>query len=502
MNEYDVAIIGSGLGGLVCGAILSMEGYRVCVLEKNRQTGGCLQTYSRDKTIIDTGVHYIGALGEGQTLNRIFSYLGIMQDLKLKQLDDDGFDIICFGDEQHEYKLAQGYARYKASLLQDFPEEEAAIDAYCDKIRAVCDKFPLYNLRKGDHAEKEDVLGIDTATWIAGITGNVRLQQVLAGNNLLYAGVAGQTPFYIHALITNSYIESAWKCIDGGSQIARLLGRRILANGGVIKKNSKVTAIAAPDKEATHIVLEDGSIIKAKYFISGLHPAQTIAMTESPLLRPAYRHRMAEQENTIGPFLVNVVLRKKTVPYFNHNYYYHTHNNAWDGIAYRHEEWPLTYALFAGAISKDPEYAETVTIMTYMRYADVCQWADTFNTDTYPSARDEVYQSFKKEKAEALLDLVARRSPWIKEHRLSYYVATPLTYRDYQGTADGSMYGIAKDHKTPYRTFIPARTKIPNLFLTGQNLNLHGILGVTISALSTCAELMDIEQLLERINKA
>ena len=35
MSKYDIIIIGSGLGGLECGAILSKEGYNVCVLEKN-----------------------------------------------------------------------------------------------------------------------------------------------------------------------------------------------------------------------------------------------------------------------------------------------------------------------------------------------------------------------------------------------------------------------------------------------------------------------------------
>ena len=40
-------IVGSGLGGLECASILSKEGYSVCVLEKNHQIGGNLQTFSR-----------------------------------------------------------------------------------------------------------------------------------------------------------------------------------------------------------------------------------------------------------------------------------------------------------------------------------------------------------------------------------------------------------------------------------------------------------------------
>ena len=56
-KEYDIVIIGSGLGGLVAGNIFAKEGYSVCILEKNNQYGGNLQTFVREKTIFDTGVH-------------------------------------------------------------------------------------------------------------------------------------------------------------------------------------------------------------------------------------------------------------------------------------------------------------------------------------------------------------------------------------------------------------------------------------------------------------
>ena len=62
MSKYDIIIIGSGLGGLECGAILSKEGYHVCVLEKNELFGGCFQTYQRGGHRMDTGIHYIGSL--------------------------------------------------------------------------------------------------------------------------------------------------------------------------------------------------------------------------------------------------------------------------------------------------------------------------------------------------------------------------------------------------------------------------------------------------------
>ena len=120
-THYDVVIIGSGLGGLVSGNILAKEGYSVCVLEKNNQYGGNLQTFVRKKTIFDTGVHYIGGLSEGQNLYQYFKYLNIIDDLNLKKLDEDGFDIVTFDNDDNEYKYSQGYDKFIQNLLIQFP---------------------------------------------------------------------------------------------------------------------------------------------------------------------------------------------------------------------------------------------------------------------------------------------------------------------------------------------------------------------------------------------
>ena len=127
-----------------------------------------------------------------------------------------------------------------AKLVADFPDEENAIRQYCDKIREVCSKFPLYNLRSGGESdEKASVLEIDTKAFIESLTGNEKLQAVLAGNNPLYAGQGDKTPFYVHALILNSYIESSYKCVDGGSQISKFLAKKIREKGGVINAIQK-----------------------------------------------------------------------------------------------------------------------------------------------------------------------------------------------------------------------------------------------------------------------
>ncbi len=141
-------------------------------------------------------------------------------------------------------------------------------------------------------------------------------------------------------------------------------------------------------------------------------------------------------------------------------------------------------------------------VMAYMRYEETREWEDSYNTVAKSSPRGQAYEAFKKAKAEKLIDALEVRMPGIKENIESYYTSTPLTYRDYIGTVDGAIYGIQKDYKDPLRTFISAKTKVPNLYLTGQNLNMHGVLGVTISAISTCGELLGKANLMEKVIKA
>src|ERR671912_1492338 len=281
MEKFDVIIIGAGIGGLIAANLLAKEGYKVCVLEKNKQIGGALQVYVRNRVIFDTGVHYLGGLDKGQNLYQIFRYLDIIDKLKLKKMDDV-FDTILIRNDEREYKMAQGYEKFIETLGSDFPDDKPAIRTYCEKLKEICDKFPLYNLRSGgSYEEKAEVMGLDAKTYIASITSNEKLQAVLAGNNLLYAGQPEKTPFYVHALILNSYIESSWKCMDGGSQISKLLRRNIHQLGGVVKIHSEVTSIIEENGCITHVKLKDGSVLSADSFISNVHPAQTLDMMES-----------------------------------------------------------------------------------------------------------------------------------------------------------------------------------------------------------------------------
>lgn len=501
-EKYDIVIIGSGLGGLVSANILSRNGYKVCVLEKNNQFGGNLQTFVRDKNIFDTGVHYIGGLEEGQNLHQYFKYLGIMDDLNIQKLDEDKFDVITFDDDKKEYYHAQGYDNFANSLINQFPEEEKSIQAYCQKLQDVCNSFPLYNLDTTNINYDQNILTLKVTDYLDSITENSLLKSVLAGSNILYAGHEN-IPFYVHALSINSYIQSSWRCINGGGQISKLLIRKIKEFGGEVFKYQEVVKFDFEEEVLTSVTTKKGDIIKGDIFISNIEPKHTIKMLAGKGIRKSYVNRVNQIESIISGFSLYIVFKPKTFKYLNYNYYHFKDpDKIWNAQNYSDTSWPEGYMISMGVKKNQTEWVEGLTAMTYMRFDDVNQWKDTFNTVAEKSERGEAYKKFKEEKIEKFILEIEKKFPDIRNCIQSLHASTPLSYRDYIGNNEGSMYGYVKDAESPMKTFLSPKTKLKNLFFTGQSLNMHGILGVTISAVFTCSQIIGREKLLESIEES
>ena len=502
-TQYDTVIIGSGLGGMLCALLLTKEGQKVCVLEKNRQLGGCLQIFSRDKVVFDTGIHYIGGLDKGQNLHTFFKYFDLMDKIKIKRMDMDGFDHVTFKGDPTVYKHAQGYENFARILGLQFPDEVDNIKKYCDRVQEICEYFPLYRLREeSKDLTLADFLTTDTKAYLKTITDNEKLQNVLAGTNPLYAGEADKTPFYVHALVVNTYIESSWKCIGGGGQISKHLAKSIKDLGGVILNYAQASKFHFLEDKVTAIETTDGRLFYGKNFISNCDITKTLEMVEPGKIRPAYRNRINSIDNSMATFILYIVVKEGTLPYFNNNIYHHHVEDVWDGINYTPENWPHGFALFPQNNPKTPEFTESLIVMAYMKYEELKQWAETKNViPNQIDSRGEDYDNFKEQKAQKLIKAIYDRIPELEGNIRSYTTSTPLTFRDYIGTKDGTMYGLKKDYKDPLKTFITPRTRVPNLFLTGQNLNLHGVLGVTVSSVVTCTEVLNDRSLITRMKE-
>lgn len=145
----------------------------------------------------------------------------------------------------------------------------------------------------------------------------------------------------------------------------------------------------------------------------------------------------------------------------------------------------------------DAMYAESGVVLSYMSIHDLKKWENTFI-----GHRGADYEAFKQYKAEKLIEELNRDFPGIRNNIEHIYTSTPLTYRDYTGTEGGSMYGIAKDITAGVSCRVPQRTKVPNVLLTGQNINSHGMLGVLVGTIVTCSELLTAETIYRQIVEA
>src|SRR4030065_2376306 len=86
----NILIIGSGVGGLSAGILLSLLNFRVTGVEKNALRGGLMRSYRRAGIDCPVGVHYVGALGNGEPLGKMFYVLGIPVDELFIRMGQDG----------------------------------------------------------------------------------------------------------------------------------------------------------------------------------------------------------------------------------------------------------------------------------------------------------------------------------------------------------------------------------------------------------------------------
>jgi all-trans-retinol 13,14-reductase len=490
--KYDVVIAGSGLGGLLCGYILAKEGMSVCILEKNSQAGGCLQTFRRKGMIFDTGVHYFGGMDPGQILYRYWKYFGLTDSLKLERMNPDGFDIIGIND--HDYPMAIGFDHFVERLLPHFPSEKEGLEKYIRCLKEISRAFPLYNLELPKDHKEDQYRSQGAFRFFSELSRSGKLAPVLAGNNLLYAGNRDRTPLHLPALINHSFISSAWRTVGGSAQIAEKLAEGILSLGGEIHFNEEVTEISV--KENTFKVLtKTGGCYLSKNFISGIHPAKTVQIMDPAYFRRSYFIRIKNLHNTVSSFAVYLVMNDRSFPYLDHNYYYHSTEDVWNDS--KGEGWPSGYMLHTPAPASAGGYARNMIILAAMPFEKVKKWEHTQSGN-----RGQEYLDFKDLWAKALVDLAAKRFPGIRSAIHYMEASTPLTWRDYTGIPEGSMYGIERDYQDPLVTTLLPATKIPGFYFTGQNMNLHGVLGVTIGAVLTCGEMLGLGYLLNKVRRS
>lgn len=495
MIKYDIAVIGSGIGGLSSAALLSKFGYKVVVIEKQKNPGGYIQSFSRFGLNFDTGLHYIGSMGEGQFVNKLFSFMGINDKVEFAEFDIDAFDIVYYNNKS--YKLPQGIVNFKNALIGYFPTEHVAITKYVVLLQQIADSLDVFNLREvsNDYSFQNKWASVSAFQTICDLTSNVELQNVLASTNVLYAGLKDSTSFYTHAIVQYTNIEGCKRPVNGGNNLVQAFIDIITENGGQVICDNGLHTFNYEDGIIKSAVLYDNTIVFADSFISSIHPELLVDIIGAPHFRKPYISRIKSIDNTLSSFVVYCSLKKGIIKYSNQNHFCFTGSDVWVASNYNKDNVPDYFYLLSPAHTNNDEYADNLEIITLMDYSVF----DEFIEDGKVIDRDS-YNKLKNCKAQELIDVVAKFFPEVVDAIDKINIATPHTFKRYSDTVIGSSYGMIKDYKNAESVYLNTKTRIPNLFLAGSNINTHGIVGSLITTMLTCGQIVGLNKLIKAIN--
>ena len=496
----NVIIIGGGFGGLTTGALLAREGMRVTVIEQNRTIGGGLQSFTRQGVAFETGMHILGGLGEGGSVRRIFQYLGIMDKVRIQRCDMDCMDEVTYLATGNVYRLPQGREAFTRALCRYFPAESDGIHHYLQACYDLSEEVDTFYLRPTPsvfamHSER---FLQPADEFIADFVGDPRLRDLLAYMNPMYGGVPGHTPAYVHALINVLYISGQYHFVGRSQHLAELLAEVIRQHGGEVVTGQRVLSVRVADRLVDYVETADGTRYRGDYYISSIHTKTLLPLLSEGALSKAYVNRLANAPVNYSAFILYLVFKPGTFPYINHTgYIQDDYGQIWNHATYDAATWPRGLMYLTPPTENQGKWAARMTVNCLMNWSEVERWEQT-----RVGNRGADYEAWKREQAERIIDKLERRFPYIRECITTFYTASPLTIRDYYGSPEGSLYGYSKDGLDPARTLIAPATKVRNLLLSGQCVNLHGICGVPLTAINTAECIFGLNTIINKINAA
>lgn len=492
-------IIGAGLGGLICGALLAKEGHQVTLLEKNKTPGGGLACFSRFGINFPTGMHFVGSFHPGSQMDKLCNYLGIRDKLHFVDINKDCFDKVICLNPNFQFRFPKGRKAYTDYICKIYPYCVDEIHNYIDTLYHLVDEIDLYNLRPDtimplSHGEE---LFMPANLLLERYISDPELRTLLTYLTPLYAGEKNKTPAYIHALISISLIEGAMQFSNGSKHFADALVSIIESNGGNVICNEKVTSLSVNDHCISHIITNNGNTYSADSYISDIPITELVDIVPNGSFPNSFCKRITELPHTYSAFKTFINLKKSTIPFSNSfTFCSKGKESAWDPFEGGEDAWPQSMLIIAHPDSNN-QYTKAITLISPMPFDWVRKWERTVTKE-----RGENYLEWKRHKAELHIDFLKKIEPRVYYNISDIETSSPLTIRDYLGNKEGALYGLSIDSNNLLKSHLSVRTKLANLFLTGQDINIHGMCGVCMSAIMTAETILNDINLRNRIKNS
>ncbi|MDO8330601.1 MAG: NAD(P)/FAD-dependent oxidoreductase [Fluviicoccus sp.] len=499
-GPYDALIIGSGIGGLTTAALLSDLGWKVAVFEQHYTAGGYTHSYERNGYEWDVGVHYIGDMGTTTMSRRFMDYLSGGK-LDWAPMDPE-YDRFYIGNKV--FKAVAGKAEFRANLLKDFPQEAAAIDRYLELLSEVGKAMRLHTMGRLLSPTQlkfaQPVLSRllpktfqrTTLEVLSELTSNRDLIAVLTGQWGDNGLPPSRSSFIIHAMIARHYMFGGFYPVGGSWKIADTIIPKIQAAGGEVFTYAKVKEIIVEGGKSRGVLMDDGTRIESKVVISCAGVMNTFEKLVPPaeVKKAGYDKHLKTVTKSCAHLGIYAGLKgtpeELGLPKTNFWIY---PSNDYDGDIQRffndkNAPMPVVYISFPSA--KDPDYSRrhpgtsTIEIVAPAPY----EWFEPWKNTVW-GKRGEDYDALKKAMGDRLMEALYEKMPQLRGKVDYYEVSTPLSTEYFNAYDRGELYGIDHDPKRFSQSWLTPKTKIPGLYLTGQDILSCGVVGAMMGGVLT-----------------
>ena len=295
-ENFDVIVIGSGIGGLVTASQLAAKGANVLVLEKYIIPGGSGASFKRKGYTFDVGASMIFGFGKEGYTNLLTRAL---RDVNEKcETIPDPVQLEYHLPNNFNLSVDKNFKHFISKLTKRFPNERYGIEKFygaCQKVFNYLDSMPLLSIEDPNYLFKVffkaplSCLGL--ARWLPVNAGDVAKKYIKDPELLKFIDIecfcwsvmpAIKTPMINAGMVfTDRHVGGINYPKGGVGQIAEKLVSGLEKLGSKIRYKANVIEILIEKNKAIGVKLSSGEELYSKIIVSNSTRWDTFGLNKS-----------------------------------------------------------------------------------------------------------------------------------------------------------------------------------------------------------------------------